>query len=119
MNSKQKTFLIDIDGTLVKHRGNLHRMTIEEPEVLPDVVEKFLKWRKDGHYIVLTTARAQGARYITEKQLAKLGIFYDRLIMGLTNGPRVLINDTKPDGVQTAFAYSIERDAGLGEVDID
>jgi hypothetical protein len=38
--------------------------------------------------------------------------------MGLTNGARVLINDTKPDGTETAFAYSIERDAGLGEVDV-
>jgi hydroxymethylpyrimidine pyrophosphatase-like HAD family hydrolase len=118
MNAKQKTFLIDIDGTLVKHKGDLHRMITEEPEALPNVVEKFLQWRKDGHYIVLTTARAQGARYATEKQLAKLGIFYDRLIMGLTNGARVLINDTKPDGTETAFAYSIERDSGLGEVDV-
>ena len=40
--------------------------------------------------------------------------------MALINGggARVLINDTKPDGTETAFAYSIERDAGLGEVDV-
>ena len=50
--------------------------------------------------------------------LDTLQIFYDKLIMGLTNGQRVLINDTKSDGVPSAVAYSITRDAGLGEVDI-
>ena len=118
MNNKQKTFFIDIDGTLIVHKENLHNMILSEMEVLPNVIEKFLEWRRDGHYIVLTTARAEGARYSTERQLSKVGIFYDKLIMGLTNGQRVLINDTKSDGVPSAVAYSITRDAGLGEVNI-
>jgi len=118
VNDKQKTFFIDIDGTLVSHKNNLYNMVMNDMEVLPSVIDKFLEWRKDGHYIVLTTARAEGVRYSTEKQLSKVGIFYDKLVMGLTNGQRVLINDTKSDGVPSAVAYSITRDAGLGEVDI-
>ena len=66
MNNKQKTFFIDIDGTLIVHKENLHNMILSEMEVLPNVIEKFLEWRRDGHYIVLTTARAEGARYSTD-----------------------------------------------------
>tara|TARA_R110002020_G_scaffold226185_1_gene436599 strand:+ start:1059 stop:1415 length:357 start_codon:yes stop_codon:yes gene_type:complete len=118
MNNKQKTFFIDIDGTLLKHRGNLHSIITIDPEVLPLVIEKIVEWRRDGHYIVLTTARAQGTRLVTEHQLAKCGIFYDQLVMGLTNGSRVLINDSKSDGTVTAASFCVERDKGLGGVDV-
>ena len=118
MNSKQKTIFLDIDVTLFKHKRNLHRMITEKPIVLEGVVEQFLQWRKDGHYIVLTTARAEGTRRATEAQLLGNGVFFDQLVMGLTNGPRILVNDTKPDGIETAFAFSIERDSGLGEVNV-
>ena len=118
MNNKQKTIFLDIDGTLFKHKGNLHRMITEEPVVLDGVVAQFLQWRKDGHYIVLTTARAEGTRRITEAQLLGHGVFFDQLIMGLSNGPRILINDTKPDGMETASAHSILRDGGISEIEI-
>ena len=118
MNNKQKTIFIDIDGTLLKHRGNLHDIITLDPEVLPSVIEKLVEWRRDGHYIVLTTARAEGTRLVTEHQLAKCGIFYDQLIMGLTNGPRILINDKKADVATTASSFSIKRDKGLGGIEI-
>ena len=46
------------------------------------------------------------------------GVFFDQLIMGLSNGPRILINDTKPDGMETASAHSILRDGGISEIEI-
>jgi phosphatidate phosphatase PAH1 len=119
MHTPPKTILIDIDGTILCHKGDLYRMTTEDPIVLPHVIERFLQWRREGCHIVLTTARTEGCRHITEKQLSDVGIFYDNLVMGLTSGPRVLINDTKPNGNKTAFAFSITRDVGLGEVNID
>jgi histidinol phosphatase-like enzyme len=111
-----KTLFIDIDGTILEHKGNLHRMLTEKPRVLDGVIEKFLRWRAYGHFIVLTTARPEGTRQKTEKQLLKCGIFFDKLIMGLNTGPRVLINDRKPDGTNTAIAICLERDKGLGDV---
>ena len=118
MNNSQKTFFVDIDGTLLKHQGNLHNIITAAPEILPYVLEKFIEWRRDGHYIVLTTARAEGTRLATEHQLAKCGIFYDQLVMGLTNGQRILINDNNPDGLPTAIAHAVTRDAGLGKINI-
>ena len=116
MNNKQKTIFLDIDGTLFQHKGTLDRMLTEEPVVLNCVIEQFVKWRTAGHYIVLTTARAEGTRSATEAQLLNNGVFFDQLIMGLTNGPRVLINDTKPDGTKTASSHSISRDEGLADI---
>ena len=46
--------------------------------------------------IILTTGRKEGMRRITEQQLENAGIVYDRLIMGIGGGIRVLINDLKP-----------------------
>jgi uncharacterized HAD superfamily protein len=118
MSNKRKTIFLDIDGTILEHKENLHRMITEEPVVLDSVIDKFLQWRSEGHYIVLTTARVEGVRRVTEDQLSRLGIFFDQLVMGLTTGPRVLINDTKSDGTITALARPLDRNVGLGGIDL-
>jgi hypothetical protein len=69
-----------------------------------------------GHYIILTTARPEGVRASTERQLHEAGIFYDQLVMGLPTGPRVLVNDAKPDGMKTAHAVNLVRDTGIYEI---
>lgn len=113
----RKTILIDIDGTILKHHQNLNKMVADEPELIDGTIEKFLEWRKKQYYIVLTTARVEGLRQVTQKQLTDVGLFYDQLVMGLPNGPRVLINDKKPEGTVTATAYCIERDYGIRDID--
>jgi len=50
--------------------------------------------------------------------LHETGIFYDQLVMGLPTGPRVLVNDAKPDGMKTAYAVNLVRDTGIYEVDV-
>jgi hypothetical protein len=57
-------------------------------------------------------------RKITESQLSEIGIFYDYLIMGITSGPRVLINDKKPDNEMTAFSFNLIRNEGIKNIDI-
>ena len=115
----KKTLFIDIDGTLVKHKGNLTNMFIGEMEVLPGVLEKLNEWNENGHYIILTTGRKECFRKTTEEHLLKNGIFYDQLIMGLTRGERVVINDIKPgNDMSVAKAIQINRDEGLKNVSI-
>jgi hypothetical protein len=116
----KKTLFIDIDGTLVKHRGNLSKMFMEEMEILPGVLEKLNEWDAKGYKIVLTTGRKECLRKITEDGLLKLGIFYDQLVMGLTRGERVVINDIKPDNdMITASAHQIVRNEGLENININ
>ena len=57
-------------------------------------------------------------RRVTEKQLRDVGIFYDQLIMGVGGGARYLINDTKPNGSQAAFAINVERNVGIEGIDL-
>ena len=115
----KKTLFIDIDGTLVKHKTSLSKVLLEEPEVLPGVIEKINQWDADGHIIILTTGRKESMRKITEEQLQKFGIYYSQLIMGLTRGERILINDKKPDyEMKTASAIEVNRNEGLINVNI-
>jgi len=117
---RPKTIFSDIDGTLVKHISPFesskpgHTM-----EVLPGTLEKLQEWDMKGYFIILTTGRKESCRKELEKQLAKAGIMYDQLIMGLGGGVRVLINDKKPYGdFDTAESINLERDGGISNINI-
>lgn len=90
---KPKTIFCDIDGTLVKHAHRFSDLKDTEPILLPGVREKFNQWDSQGHKIILCTARKESAREMTESHLRTLGLCWDTLIMGVTSGQRVLIND--------------------------
>ena len=68
----------------------------------------------EGHMIVLTTARPEYLRELTETELAKNGIPYHRLIMQIERGPRYLINDMDPNKPgERAIAINVTRDGGI------
>lgn len=114
----RKTVFCDIDGTIFLHKESLHDMVAYTATLLPGVIAKFTEWREKDYYIVLTTARPEGTRSATMKQLNDWGIFFDQLVMGLPVGPRVVINDRKPDGTNTALSICIPRNEGLKNVEI-
>jgi len=115
----KKTLFLDIDGCLIKHKGNLSEQISSEAELLPGVLEKLNQWEADGCRIILTTGRKNSMRKFTEEQLLKLGIFYDELVMGLPRGERIVINDGKPNSdVSTARAIQIVKNSGLIDVEI-
>ena len=119
MNIRPKTIFCDIDGTLVKHHiPTKNTDTFNILQLLPGTIEKFSEWDAKGYNIILTTGRRESMRKATEEQLAEVGIFYDKLIMGIGGGDRIVINDNKPDGRQTAFAFNIERDKGIKDIEI-
>jgi ribonucleotide monophosphatase NagD (HAD superfamily) len=117
LNTK-KTIFCDIDGTILSHAGSLSAILLTDQEILPGVKKKFTEWEGQGYNIILVTGRKESMRKYTEKQLQQWGIFYDQLIMGLGGGTRYLINDDKPDGTPTCYAYSIERDKGLVNIGV-
>jgi len=115
----EKIIFLDIDGTIIKHHGgsssNIHE---HETVVLPDIKKKLDEWEVKGYQIVITTGRKESFRKFTEDQLFKAGIAYDQLVMGLGNGERVVINDKKPNGTITARAICIERNEGIGGIEL-
>ena len=117
---RPKTIFCDIDGTLVEHSDPCQTAFPKHTLKLIDGThKKLLEWDRRGYNIVLTTGRREGSRKETEKQLSQAGIIYDKLIMGIGGGPRVLINDCKPDGTKTAHAITVNRDEGLSSVTVE
>lgn len=118
--SRPKTIICDIDGTLIRHTGDIcHQHLSDENLLLKDTLTKIREWDKKGYKIILLTGRRENTRKKTEKQLTNLGILYDQLVMGVTGGVRVLINDLKPDSEEpTAIAVNIPRNKGIGDTDV-
>jgi len=115
-----KTIFCDIDGTILKHKGDIYRNILEPAEILEGVLERFKEWDKKNYRIILTTGRKEGCRERTIEQLKNLGINYDELIMGLPNGDRILINDKKPNLIEnTAYSYNLVRNSGMKNLEFD
>jgi len=115
-----KTIFCDIDGTILKNRGDIYKNVLEPPEILNGVIDKFKEWDKNNYKIILTTGRKEGYREKTKEQLKILGINYDELIMGLPNGDRILINDKKDNGIDyTAYAYNLVRNEGMNNINFN
>lgn len=116
---RPKTIFCDIDGTLWDHIGAVsEQATYEGHKLLPNTKEAIDKWDKLGYTIILTTGRKESLRSKTEAELLRLGIVYDKLIMGLGGGTRIIINDRKPDGTKnTCYAVNVVRNKGISYYD--
>lgn len=101
-------WLIDVDGTILKHNG--HKMGGDE--LLPGVRD-FWASIPEGDVIVLLSARTHDEMSATLAFLRAAGLRYDHSLFGLPTGERVLINDAKPSGLRTAVAVTVPRDQGL------
>jgi intein/homing endonuclease len=80
--------------------------------LLPGVIEFFNTISEDDKIIILT-ARSSEYKEETEEFLIQNKIRFDYIIFDLPIGERILINDEKPSGLKTAYAYNLIRDKGL------
>ena len=113
-----KTLFIDIDGTILKHQGTFSEISMKEATLLPEARDRLNEWCSKEYKIILTTGRRESMRKTTELQLDRLGIPYDQLVMGRSKGNRIVVNDRRPNGDDTAFAINVNRDYGLGDIEI-
>ena len=114
---KNSTIFCDVDGTIFKYR-KFETYQSTQPELLPKVREQISQWRKDGHMVILTTARPENLFSHTIKELSNNGIEFDKLIMGIERGPRYLINDMDPNKPgERAIGINLNRDEGFSNVD--
>jgi hypothetical protein len=104
-----KTWLIDIDGVIFPHNGYLESA---EESPLPGVLD-FFRALPEHDVVLLLSARAETERQRTEAQLSRWGIRFSHLLLGLPVGERILINDIKPRGLQTALAGNVVRNSGI------
>ena len=85
---------------------------------LQGVIKKFNEWDSQCHRIILCTARKESAREITERQLKNIGIAWDQLVMGCTNGDRLLINDKlSKKSKDRALGINVITNEGFDDID--
>ena len=126
--SLNKTWFIDIDGTIVKSRNNeqldeaIDSMG-DKSHLSEEPIKKSLGFIQSipvNDSIVLTTARDSRHEDHTLKMLNHFKIRYDRILFNLRSGARILINDINPVGIagnseplKTAYAINVERNEGI------
>lgn len=109
LSALPKTWLVDIDGTILKHNG----YKIDGFDSLLSGVSEFFKHLNEQDFVILLTARKQSELENLKAFLRKNQIRFDKIITDLPFGERILINDTKPSGLKTAFAINKQRDGKL------
>lgn len=109
LSTLNKTWILDVDGTLVKHNG----YKIDGFDTLLDGVKEFFNKIDPNDKVILLTAR-------TNEHLENLKIFlkennirYDYILTDMPMGERILVNDKKPSGLNMAYAISNKRDEKL------
>lgn len=104
-----KTWILDIDGTLVKHNG----YKTDGYDTLLDGVKEFFENLPKDDKIVLLTARKDEYLADLKKFLKENNVRYDYLLANMPMGERILVNDRKPSGLDMAFAVNKKRDEKL------
>jgi hypothetical protein len=99
------TWILDLDGTLVKHNGYL----TDGCDTFLAGAEAFLRAIPESDMVVFITARTEQYRDITEQFFSDHRVRYDHIIFNAPSGERILINDQKPLGLSTAIAINFER----------
>ena len=111
---KPSTIFIDLDGTILKHNHAISLVHMNKEELIPGVREKLDQWDSIGHKIIIVTARKESERELTKTQLSNLAVPYDLLIMGCTNGNRILINDKiSADSKDRSLAVNVFTDSNF------
>ena len=100
-----KTWIFDLDGTLVKHNGY---KTDGEDTLLDGVADFFQKLDAED-LVIIITARPSEFKKQTVLFLQRNKIRFNHIIFDAPHGERILINDKKPSGLLTAYCSNQER----------
>ena len=110
-----KTWIFDLDGTLVIHNGYL-----KGKDIVLVGVKKFFSKIPESDFILILTARDEKYKKQIEQFLFENGLRFDQIIYGVPVGERILFNDRKPSGLQMAYAVNSDRNLWSDlEVEID
>jgi len=131
MNNEEelyKTWFVDLDGTVLKHRTNNEidnfinkygeKSHLEEIPLVDRI--RFFRNLPKSDSIIVTTARLNHQREHTIRTLNHWKMPYNDLIFDISSGPRIVVNDIKPPltagnkhYLDTAYALNVDRDISL------
>lgn len=101
------TWILDLDGTVVKHNG----YKIDGMDSFLPGAKDLLNHIPEKDMIILLTSRSEQYRQQTVAFLRSNNIRFNYIIFDVPYGERILINDRKLSGLTTAISISIDRDS--------
>ncbi len=114
LSTLPKTWIFDLDGTIVKHNG----YKIDGVDTLLDGVKEYLNEIPAEDFILVLTSRTDEYKDMTLSFLKENGIRYDEILFNMPMGERIVVNDRKPSGIDMAVAINLDRDC-FEAVDIE
>ena len=100
------TWIFDIDGTIVKHNG--YKLDGHDT-LLPGVKEFFENQIRKEDYVILVTSRTNEYKKQTIDFLNYNEIKFNDIIFNLPYGERIVINDSKPSGLEMSKCVNFVR----------
>ncbi|MBR1580324.1 MAG: hypothetical protein IJ668_07485 [Selenomonadaceae bacterium] len=113
LSTLRKTWIFDLDGTLVVHNGYRE----DGDRLLPGVAE-FFQTIPAEDFILILTARPKEYADMTIEFLKSAGIRYNEIMFDIPVGERLLFNDDKPWGWVASYAVRLKRNEGLSDVHV-
>lgn len=109
LSTLPKTWIFDLDGTLLKHNG----YKLDGKDTLLDGVKEYLDELPKEDKIIILTSRLEEYGEMTIEFLREQEIRFDQILFEMPMGERILVNDRKPSGLDMAVALNLERDSFL------
>ncbi len=106
LSTLSKTWIFDLDGTLVKHNG----YKIDGVDTLLDGAKEYVESIPVEDFILILTSRTDEYREMTLSFLKENGIRYNEIHFNIPMGERIVVNDRKPSGIGMAVAINTDRD---------
>lgn len=104
-----KTWILDLDGTVVKHNG----YKLDGCDTLLPGAKEFLSNIGPDDMVVFLTSRGEDVIDATVDFLRANQIRYNHIIWNAPYGERIIVNDRKPSGLETAVAVNLWRDTPI------
>lgn len=105
LSTLSKTWIFDLDGTIVQHNG----YKTGGKDILLEGAKEYLDGLPPEDKVVIMTSRTEEYRKQTIDFLEENAIRYDEILFEMPMGERIVVNDRKPSGLDTAVAVNLER----------
>ena len=106
LSTLPKTWVFDLDGTIMKHNG----YKIDGYDTLLEGSKEYIDKLPNEDKIVIFTSRTDEYKKMTLDFLKENKIRYDQILFNMPMGERIIVNDRKPSGLDMSVAININRD---------
>lgn len=109
LSTLPKTWIFDLDGTLLKHNG----YKTDGEDILLEGVKEYLDGLPQEDKVIILTSRLEKYKEETLAFLRSHNVRFDQILFNMPMGERILVNDRKPSGLDMAVALNLDRNQFL------